>query len=94
MARVVTFGLTHCSVMTGSAERLLLPDASVDIVHARFAYFFAPNCEPGLSELARVLRAGGAVFIIGNDLRNGTFATWLRRSPWWAAKDADAVEGF
>ena len=82
MARVVTLGLTHSSVMTGSAERLLLPDASVDIVHARFAYFFAPDCEPGLSELARVLRPGGTAFIIDNDLRNGTFAAWLRRSPW------------
>jgi len=94
MARVAALGLARTSVMTGSAERILLPDDSVDIVHARFAYFFAPDCEPGLSELARVVRPGGAAFIVDNDVRSGTFAAWLRRSPWWAAKDADAVEDF
>src|SRR5258708_4233880 len=56
MARVAALGLERASVMTGSAERILLPTASVDLVHARFAYFFAPNCLPGLHELARVLR--------------------------------------
>jgi SAM-dependent methyltransferase len=94
MARVASLGLAHTSVMTGSAERLLLPDASVDIVHARFAYFFAPDCDPGLAELARVIRPSGTAFIIDNDLRGGTFAGWLRRSSWWAAKDPDAVEGY
>lgn len=92
MARVAALGLTRTSVMTGSAEQILLPDASVDIVHARFAYFFAPDCEPGLLELVRVVRSGGVAFIVDNDLRSGTFAAWLRRSPW--AKDADVVEGF
>ena len=43
------------------------PDASVDVVHARWAYFFGPGCEPGLRELARVLRRGGAAFVIDND---------------------------
>lgn len=94
MARVAALGLARTSVMTSSAERILLPDAAVDIAHARFAYFFAPDCEPGLSELARVIRPGGAAFIIDNDLRSGTFAAWLRRSPWWTSKDVDAVEGF
>jgi SAM-dependent methyltransferase len=94
MARVTSLGLAHTSVMTGSAERLPLPDASVDIVHARFAYFFAPDCDPGLAELARVIRPGGTAFIIDNDLRGGTFAGWLRRSSWWATKDPDAVEGY
>jgi len=94
MSRVAALGLQHTSVMTGSAEHLLLPSASVDIVHARFAYFFAPACGPGLAELARVIRPGGAAFIIDNDLRSGTFASWLRRSPWVTAKNADLVEGF
>ncbi|HEY1014779.1 MAG TPA: class I SAM-dependent methyltransferase [Herpetosiphonaceae bacterium] len=92
MARLAERGLERASVMTGSAERLLLPDASVDICHARFAYFFGPGCEPGLAELARVMRPGGAAFIIDNDLRNGTFASWLRRFP--DQPTADAVENF
>lgn len=94
MARVVRAGLTNASVMTGSAERILLPDRSVDIVHARFAYFFGPGCEPGLAELARVVRPGGAAFIIDNDLRQGTFASWLRRSPYYLDVDPAAVEQF
>ncbi len=94
MARVVALGLEQVSVLAGSAERIPLPDASVDVVHTRFAYFFGPGCEPGLVELARVIRPGGVAFIIDNDLRRGTFASWLRRSPWCPATDADAVERF
>jgi ubiquinone/menaquinone biosynthesis C-methylase UbiE len=94
MARVVELDLERVSIMNGSAERLLLPDASVDIVHARFAYFFAHNCEPGLAELARVIRAGGTAFIIDNDLSHGTFASWLQRSPWIPTNDGPAVERF
>ena len=41
------------------ATDLPLPDASVDVMHARWAYFFGPGCEPGLAELDRVMRRGG-----------------------------------
>lgn len=81
MARLAALGLERASVMTSSAERIPLPDACVDVVHARFAYLFAPDCAPGLAELARVIRPGGAAFIIDTDLHSGTFAEWLRRSP-------------
>ncbi len=93
MQRVAQRGLARASVMTGSAEQIWLPDQSVDVCHARFAYFFAPDCEPGLRELARVLRPGGTAFIIDNDLRYGTFAQWLRQIPDWQG-DADQVEQF
>ena len=94
MARVAASGLTRTSVMAGSAEQILLPDQSVDMIHARFAYFFAPDCEPGLREVARVLRPGGTAFIIDNDLRTGTFASWVRRSPWSGKTTPDEVEHF
>jgi ubiquinone/menaquinone biosynthesis C-methylase UbiE len=93
-ARVAELRLDHVSVIDGSAERLPLRDASVDIVHARFAYFFAPDCEPGLAELARVIQPGGTAFIIDNDLSHGTFASWLQRSSWISAKNGAAVERF
>lgn len=92
--RVAELGLARVSVIDGSAERLPLRDASVDIVHARFAYFFAPDCEPGLAELARVIRAGGTAFIIDNDMSHGIFASWLQRSSWVPTKDGAAVERF
>jgi ubiquinone/menaquinone biosynthesis C-methylase UbiE len=94
MARVAALGLERVSVVTGSAEHVLLPDASVDVIHARFAYFFAPDCAPGLVELARVIRPGGVAFIVDNDLRHGAFAAWLRRLPEWAQVDPDVVERF
>ena len=59
MRRCAELGLPNVSVMTGSAERLPLNTASVDICHARFAYFFGPGCERGLDEVERVIRHGG-----------------------------------
>ena len=94
MARVAALELTRTSVMTGSAEQILLPDQSVDIVHARFAYFFAPDCVPGLKEISRILRPGGTAFIIDNDLRTGTFASWIRLVPGMEKTNPDEVEHF
>lgn len=93
MKRISTVGLTRASIMTGSAERLFMPDNTVDVLHARFAYFFGPGCETGLAEVARVIRPGGTAFIIDNDLRTGTFAAWLRRISGFMT-DADLIESF
>jgi ubiquinone/menaquinone biosynthesis C-methylase UbiE len=40
-------------VLYGSAEHIPLPDQSVDVVHARFAYFFPPAGDAGLPEVMR-----------------------------------------
>ena len=92
--RVAALGLDRASVLAGSAERIFLPDNSVDFVHARFAYFWGPGCEPGLAEVQRVLCPGGSVFIIDNDLRRGTFADWLRRAPSAYQRDPDKIDAF
>lgn len=94
MRRAAEQGLLNSSVLSGSAERTPLRDQSVDVVHARFAYFFGPGAEAGLAELERIVRPGGVAFIIDNDLRSGTFAEWLRQSPHAPQLDPDAVEGF
>ena len=94
MRRVAELGLARASVLMGSAAAIPLRDASVDIVHARFASFFGPGCEPGLRELERIIRPGGTAFVIDNDLRGGDFAGWLRRQRDWAAIDPDAIEAF
>ncbi len=72
--------LPHVEVRQGSAQRLPLPDASVDVLHARWAYFFGPGCEPGLRELARVVRRGGTAFVIDNDATRSTFGRWFRQA--------------
>ncbi|MDR2985339.1 MAG: class I SAM-dependent methyltransferase [Nocardiopsaceae bacterium] len=92
-------------VLPGSAEHVPLPDASIDVVHARFAYFFPPGRDAGLREVLRVLRPGGALVVIDNDHRNGEFAELLRPSlwaapqgtpdatdEWWRERDAERVE--
>jgi SAM-dependent methyltransferase len=94
MKRVADLGLERVSVLAGSAERLLLADRSVGVAHARFAYFFGPGCEPGLAELARVLRPGGTAFVVDHDWRSGTFASWLARSEWCSWADPDRIEAF
>ncbi|MCW2757470.1 MAG: class SAM-dependent methyltransferase [Nocardioidaceae bacterium] len=79
IARRRTAGLTGVEVRQGSATDLPLPDASVDVVHVRWAYFFGPGCEPGLRELDRVVRRGGTAFVIDNDPTRSTFGSWFRR---------------
>ena len=92
-------------VLPGSAEHLPLADASADVVHARFAYFWPPHCGAGLAEVLRVLRPGGALVVVDNDQRNGEFAGLLRAAgnlaqgradvtdAWWAESGAQQASG-
>lgn len=95
----------NVEVLRGSAERIPLPDASVDVVHARFAYFFPPGVEAGFDEVMRVLRPGGCLVVVDNDLRHGEFADLVAGSEWaapqgrarstddwWRARGARRVE--
>jgi ubiquinone/menaquinone biosynthesis C-methylase UbiE len=79
LARRRTKRLENVQVLQGVAQSLPLPDASVDVVHARWAYFFGPGCEPGLAELDRVVRRGGTAFVVDNDPTRSTFGGWFRR---------------
>jgi ubiquinone/menaquinone biosynthesis C-methylase UbiE len=92
IARRRTRRLTNITVSQGTAQALPLPDASVDVAHARWAYFFGPGCEPGLAELSRVVRRGGTAFVIDNDPTRSTFGRWFRRG--YPTVDPVAVERF
>ncbi len=79
-------------VRRGAAQALPVATSSVDVAHARWAYFFGPGCEPGLAELSRVMRSGGTAFVIDNDATRSTFGQWFRRS--LPSYDPVAVERF
>jgi ubiquinone/menaquinone biosynthesis C-methylase UbiE len=74
-------------VLPGSAEHIPLEDASVDVVHARFAYFWPPRCEAGRTEVLRVLKPGGSLVVVDNDQRAGEFAGLLRDAGFFSAQD-------
>ena len=92
LARRRTRSLAHVRVLEGGAQVLPLPDASVDVAHARWAYFFGPGSEPGLRELDRVVRRGGTAFVVDNDPTRSTFGRWFRRG--FPEVDPEAVERF
>ena len=90
--RLADAGTRTASVVAGDAEALPLAGGSVDVVHARWAYFFGAGCEPGLAEVARVLRRGGLAVVVDNDVTRSTFGAWFRRS--YPAYDPVAVQRF
>ena len=92
LARRRTRSLRNVDVLTGTAQALPVPDGTVDVAHARWAYFFGPGCEPGLEELDRVVRSGGTAFVIDNDPTRSTFGGWFRRG--YPDVDPVAVERF
>src|SRR5205085_11124668 len=92
LAQRRTRRLPTVDVRLGTAQEIPLPDASVDVVHVRWAYFFGPGCEPGLAELDRVVRRGGTAYVIDNDPTRSTFGSWFRRG--YPEVDPPAVERF
>ncbi len=69
--------LPHVRVLAGCAQRVPLPEASADLLHARIAYFFGPGCEAGLAEAQRVLRPGGTLVVIDLDGTHAPYGEWL-----------------
>ncbi len=79
-------------VVEATSQRLPLADRSADTVHARWAYFFGPGCEPGLREAFRVLRRGGTLAVVDVDATGDGYARWFRES--WPRRDPAAADAF
>jgi SAM-dependent methyltransferase len=93
--------VANAEVRPGSAEHMPVEDASADVAHARFAYFFGTGADAGLAEVQRVLRPGGVFAAVDNDWGWGEFATLLKDATtgnaaidpdetdaWWRARGA------
>ncbi|GAA3095329.1 methyltransferase type 11 [Streptosporangium carneum] len=91
LARRRCRALPNVEVHRATAQDLPLPDASVDVAVARWAYFFGPGCEPGLAELSRVVRRGGTAFVVDLDSTRGAFGRWFSRSvPSYSARSVES----
>ena len=57
-------GSAACTFVHGSAERLPLPDASVDLAVSSSSFHFWGDATAGLREIARVLKPGGTLLLL------------------------------
>lgn len=83
---------SNVELVVGHAESLPLPSASVDIVHARTAYFFGAGSGPGITEAMRVLRPGGSLVVVDLDVSASPYGDWMRAD--LPKYDCAAVEAF
>jgi len=86
----------NVELLAAHAEEIPLPDESVDIAHARFAYFFGTlgKCDRGIEEVKRLLKPGGHFFIIDNCYGRGQFAAFCELADGHGAETQRANEEF
>lgn len=91
-ARARCAALPGVRVLAAGAQDVPVPDDSFDVHVSRWAYFFGAGVEPGLAELARVMRPGGVSVVVDNDATRSTFGSWFADA--YPTYDAVAVERF
>lgn len=66
--------------MTGSADKLALPDESVDVIVGFFMLYHMPDVQRTLKEWSRVLRPGGRILVSTGSYYNRPKAKVLRET--------------
>ena len=71
----------NVSVLANGADSIPLAEGAVEVVIARFAYFFGNEaCLPGMRQVKRVLAPGGSFFIIDANPDQGQFGKLARQA--------------
>jgi ubiquinone/menaquinone biosynthesis C-methylase UbiE len=68
-ANAATMGAANVNVLEGNAERIPLPDSSVDVVTSNGVLNLVPDKPAAFAEIARVLKSGGRLQIADIALR-------------------------
>lgn len=75
----------------GAAERIPMPDESVDVVVSRGSFYFWKDRAQGLREVLRVLRPGGRAMIGGG--LGSRYPEWARREFIRRKRESEAANG-
>jgi ubiquinone/menaquinone biosynthesis C-methylase UbiE len=76
------FGSSNVDCRLGEAEALPIEDASVDYVFANMYLHHVDDPQQGISEAARILRAGGGLAIVDLDQHDFAFLLEEHRDRW------------
>jgi SAM-dependent methyltransferase len=84
LASADRLGVRHLTVIAGNAEKIPLPDASVDVVTTNGVLNLVPDKLSAVREIARVLRPGGRLQLADIVLGREPSAACLARPELWA----------
>jgi arsenite methyltransferase len=88
---VASMQVEHVHIVAGNAEKLALPDASVDVVTSNGVLNLVPDKPAAFAEIARVLRPGGRLQISDIALRKPASAAAQADPKLWAECVVGAV---
>lgn len=89
---VANAGDAAVSYAAGSAERIPLPDASVDAALLFFMWHHVGDRAAAARELRRVMKPGGTVFVQANLADAMPDIWWYKAAPEWGAADTSQFQ--
>jgi ubiquinone/menaquinone biosynthesis C-methylase UbiE len=88
-------GVTNIEFLHGAAEKIPLPDASIDKIFSIESFYYWPDQMTGLKEAKRVLAPGGKLFILINLYKDNHYSLrWADelKVPVHALSEAEYIE--